>query len=113
MFIFAMKIHTYTTFMKRIYHSFLMAFLAFSLVATSSYAHGIGKKLNAFVIENHLNKALALGDETVSGYIELHRQPIDIYQAVKGLGRVIVINKEKIIDNLQFMDNSFSVIFTQ
>jgi hypothetical protein len=64
-------------------------------------------------IENHLNRALALGDETVSGYIELHQQPNDIYQAVKGLGRVAVINEEEIIDNLQLMDNSFSLSFTQ
>jgi hypothetical protein len=64
-------------------------------------------------IENHLNRALDLGDETVSGYIELHQRPNDIYQAVKGLGRVATINEEEIINNLQLMDNSFSLSFTQ
>ena len=64
-------------------------------------------------IENHLNRALNLGDETVGGYIELHQQPNDIYQAVKGLGRVALINEEEIIANLQLLDNSFSLSFTQ
>lgn len=64
-------------------------------------------------IENHLNRALELGDETVSGYIELHQQPNDIYQAVKGLGRVAVISEEEIMNNLQLLDNSFSLTFTQ
>ena len=35
--------------MEKIRHSFLTAFLVFSLIATSSYAQGIGKKLNSFV----------------------------------------------------------------
>jgi hypothetical protein len=64
-------------------------------------------------IENHLNRALELGDETVGGYIELHQRPNDIYQAVKGLGRVAVINEEEILSNLQLLDNSFSLAFTQ
>lgn len=64
-------------------------------------------------IENHLNRALELGDETVSGYIELHQQPNDIYHAVKGLGRIAAINEEEIINNLQLLDNSFSLSFTQ
>lgn len=35
--------------MEKIRHSFLTAFLVLNLIATSSYAQGIGKKLNSFV----------------------------------------------------------------
>lgn len=64
-------------------------------------------------IEKNLNRSLALGDETVGAYIELHQQPNDIYQAVKGLGRIAVVNEEEILENLQLLDNSFSLAFTQ
>ncbi len=64
-------------------------------------------------IEKNLNCALAMGDETVSGYIEMHQQPNDIYHAVKGLGRVATVNDTEILDNLQLLNNSFSLLFTQ
>ncbi len=64
-------------------------------------------------IEHNLNRALALGDETVAGYIELHQQPNDIYQAVKGLGRVAEVNEAEIINNLRLLDNSFTLMFVQ
>ncbi len=64
-------------------------------------------------IERNLNRALALGDETVAGYIELHQQPNDIYQAVKGLGRVAEINEAEIIENLRLLDHSFTLTFVQ
>ncbi len=64
-------------------------------------------------IEPNLNRALALGDESVGAYIELHQRPGDVYQAVKGLGRVATVNEAEILDNLRLLDNSFSLSFTQ
>lgn len=64
-------------------------------------------------IEDNLNRALTLGDATVSGYIELHQKPNNIYQAVKGLGRIAVINEKEVLGNLKFLGNSFKTSFQQ
>jgi hypothetical protein len=64
-------------------------------------------------IEGNLNRAIKLGDATVSGYIELHQKPNNIYQAVKGLGRIAVINEREVLGNLKFSGNSFKTSFQQ
>ena len=64
-------------------------------------------------IENSLNRALQLGDETVAGFIETHSQPNDIYQSVKSFGRTAYVYEQQIADNIKLAGNSFQVIFVQ
>ena len=64
-------------------------------------------------IEDNLNRAILLGDATVAGYIERHQKPNDIYHAVKGLGRIAVIDEKELLANLSFLGNSFRTSFQQ
>lgn len=64
-------------------------------------------------IENNLNRALQLGDETVQGYVDLHSKPNDIYQAVKGLGQAAYVSEEQVVSGISFSGNTFRVAFEQ
>ncbi|MDR0575544.1 MAG: hypothetical protein LBG96_16250 [Tannerella sp.] len=64
-------------------------------------------------IENNLNRALQLGDETVQGYVDLHSKPNNIYQAVKSLGQTAYISEEHVVNAISFSENTFHVAFEQ
>ncbi len=64
-------------------------------------------------IEENLNRALQLGDGTVSGYIKKHQEPGGIYQAVTSLNRIAKINEPEFLNNLQILNNTFRSSFQQ
>ena len=64
-------------------------------------------------IQDNLNRAILLGDDTIAGYIELHSRPNGIYQAVRSMGRIARINEEQAMNNLVFAGNTFRTNFQQ